>query len=571
MVKFDAYFDDLTSCSLIGFLEHKLPTNKSKAYSLYKGTLSSIVTDANIKEDRRVIAHACMEAFKEQSKSEAVKQYWKKRELENEIYIEETRHVLDATRDTRNQGHLLRKIITGKLEKRNASQVEEADFEYQNKMKRARLERHQTPENQTHPSFLPSKNQITTTALYEQNNDIWVKWAQQQEQIQKISDDKEQFSEFDDDDYNFIDHEELKNLSLDNALIRIALLETLFQYQSKDLELGKTIMNSNFLNEIIDITDASVKQCILSKLNEGQQLWLNRILEKQTWDQTSEFKDFCSQFTEDNCDRAQVPSFVRKSFVMGRFDPFLHEGHDIAQRIMTHFSERLEAPTNSESNASSLERTFSIDTSIFIMNRLFRMHHDVLDWNWMEILTAVTRNRKIDGVLKVLKVKKENHRVIGIVEFSKGIKSPDSKDVDDKVKLGRNAMRILNKLLDTVPFEKARVYTIQCVNGEIRIRYMVRPLPSIYLYDEFARIKLPNSFDDMEQFATNMAILMNFQKDVLKTIKSIKKSTGDKKVYKSEVKPTPEGTKKNKNNQNGNQSDLVSSSVKDSASQQQDM
>ncbi|CAG8683613.1 8967_t:CDS:2, partial [Acaulospora morrowiae] len=159
----------------------------------------------------------------------------------------------------------------------------------------------------------------------------------------------------------------------------------------------------------------------------------------------------------------------------------------------------------------------------------------------------------------VLNVKKENHRVIGIVEFSKGIKSPDTKDVDDKVKLGRNAMRILNKLLDTVPSEKARVYTVHCANGEIRIRFMVRPLPSIYLYDEFACIKLPNSFDDMEQFATDMAILMNFQKDVLKTVKSVKKSTGDKGVYKSEIKPTPERAKKNNSKKNEN-----------SASQQQD-
>ncbi|CAG8746554.1 9617_t:CDS:2, partial [Acaulospora colombiana] len=150
-------------------------------------------------------------------------------------------------------------------------------------------------------------------------------------------------------------------------------------------------------------------------------------------------------------------------------------------------------------------------------------------------ITAVTKNRKNDGILKVLNVKKENHQVIGISEFSKGIKSPDTKDVDDKVKLGRNAMRILNKLLDTT----------LVLDGEIRIRYMARPLPSIYLYDEFACIKLPNSFDDMEQFATDMAFLMNFQKDVLKTVKSVKKSTGDKSVYKSEVNFTPERAKKN--------------------------
>ena len=64
MPKFDKYFDDLTSCSLISFLEHKLPTDKKKAYSLYKGTLSSIAKDVNTEQDRRVTARACMDAFK---------------------------------------------------------------------------------------------------------------------------------------------------------------------------------------------------------------------------------------------------------------------------------------------------------------------------------------------------------------------------------------------------------------------------------------------------------------------------------------------------------------------------
>ncbi|CAB4377806.1 unnamed protein product [Rhizophagus irregularis] len=60
----------------------------------------------------------------------------------------------------------------------------------------------------------------------------------------------------------------------------------------------------------------------------------------------------------------------------------------------------------------------------------------------MEMLTADTKNHKIDGK-----------------------KAPDSKDVDDKVKLGHHAMRILNKLLETISCKRARVYTIQCVNG----------------------------------------------------------------------------------------------------------
>ncbi len=95
-------------------------------------------------------------------------------------------------------------------------------------------------------------------------------------------------------------------------------------------------MDSNFLNGIIDIADPIVKKSIRSKLNEGQQSWLNQVLEKKTWDPTPEFKDYCSQFTEDRCNRVHISTLVRKSFVAGHFDPFLYEGHDITQQIMTH-------------------------------------------------------------------------------------------------------------------------------------------------------------------------------------------------------------------------------------------
>ncbi|CAG8568587.1 390_t:CDS:2, partial [Acaulospora morrowiae] len=138
--------------------------------------------------------------------------------------------------------------------------------------------------------------------------------------------------------------EKLSNSSPDNASIRISLF---FQCRSKDLELGKTIMDSNFLNDIIDMTDASMKQCIQLRLNEVQRLWLNQLLEKQSWDQASEFKDFCSQFTEDGFDRIRILSFVRKSFVAGRFDSFLHEGHDVEQRIMTHLTHESKTTTPS--------------------------------------------------------------------------------------------------------------------------------------------------------------------------------------------------------------------------------
>lgn len=80
-----------------------------------------------------------------------------------------------------------------------------------------------------------------------------------------------------------------------------------------------------------------------------------------------------------------------------------------------------------------------------------------------------------------------------IIEFSKGRKATEDKEMDDKIKLGRNAMRMINKLSDEVPCDKLRVYT------------------SVYLFEEFGTIKIPTTFDDMEQFSEDMSVLMNFQ------------------------------------------------------------
>ena len=89
------------------------------------------------------------------------------------------------------------------------------------------------------------------------------------------------------------------------------------------------------------MTDLRVKKSIQLKLNEGQNSWFSQVLKKRTWDPTPEFKDYCNQFTEDRCNRVHIPVLVRKSFVAGHFDPFLYEGHDIAQQIMTHLYVRM--------------------------------------------------------------------------------------------------------------------------------------------------------------------------------------------------------------------------------------
>lgn len=45
-------------------------------------------------------------------------------------------------------------------------------------------------------------------------------------------------------------------------------------------------------------------------------------------------------------------------------------------------SVRLEAPIRVESNSLDLERTYAVDTTVYILNWLFRMHQDVIDVGW---------------------------------------------------------------------------------------------------------------------------------------------------------------------------------------------
>ena len=128
----------------------------------------------------------------------------------------------------------------------------------------------------------------------------------------------------------------MKSLQPDEMLLRKTLIEILNKLKSKDHSLGKTFMDSNFLNNIIDLTDNEMKHETLSTLNLDQKLYLNKVLEKQAWIPTPEFKNYCDQFTDDACNRVKVPSLVRKSFIGEYFDPFLHEGYDIVHDIMKH-------------------------------------------------------------------------------------------------------------------------------------------------------------------------------------------------------------------------------------------
>ena len=77
--------------------------------------------------------------------------------------------------------------------------------------------------------------------------------------------------------------------------------------------------------------------------------------------------------------------------------------------------------------------------------------------------TPHTKNHKFDGLFKMIRTKPKN-QVLIVVEFSSGRKASLTKEHNDHIKLCRNAMRILNAVLQTVPREKARIYLIQFVS-----------------------------------------------------------------------------------------------------------
>ncbi|RIB16324.1 hypothetical protein C2G38_2190265 [Gigaspora rosea] len=167
------------------------------------------------------------------------------------------------------------------------------------------------------------------------------------------------------------------DLGDDQKLIRNVFLKLLDE--SKENEADKTLKESLLLNDIVDLTKIKTQ----------------RYFEKESLKKKRQSLDFCKQFIAESCNRVEVPNLVRKSCVNGCFDPFVHEGHDIAQDIMKHI---MEAPINLDTKSDDLERTYAIDTAT------------------------------------------------------------DNKEIEDQVKLGTNAKKLLNKLLEEVPYNKFKVW-----------------------------------------------------------------------------------------------------------------
>ncbi|RIA85792.1 hypothetical protein C1645_879083 [Glomus cerebriforme] len=139
------------------------------------------------------------------------------------------------------------------------------------------------------------------------------------------------------------------------------------------------------------------------------------------------------------------------------------------------------------------------------------------------------------------------------LEFSYGRKAPESKIVS---KRNENSKQII-KNYTKGPWHRARVYLVQSFNGFIEIKYLVRPIPSIYILQRFMRTKLSASFGDFGQFANDLKDLMNWQADVLSTVRAglariikaiaVDNTRGDNNLHLTSVDDTPLKKKKAEN------------------------
>ncbi|CAG8697485.1 11127_t:CDS:2 [Funneliformis caledonium] len=253
---------------------------------------------------------------------------------------------------------------------------------------------------------------------------------------------------------------------------------------------------------------------VIKSLNTNQIDWINKFLSKKVWNQTREFQQYISQFNEGVCDRVHIPVLVRESFVpKGSFNSYIHEAHDIAQQILTHFSVRLKAPRRDRVNYPDMKK------------------------------------HKIDGLTKIINTTQKNQTII-LIEFSFCRRTPQSKEDNNQIKLYRNSMRTLNKLLQSISKDIARVYLIQFANGLAKIKYLVCLLSLIYILQLFTCIKIPVSFDDFEQFAKKLVDLMEWQVDVLSTVRKMNKVTiRNTHNHITSLQDTPKKKKEAKKNQ----------------------
>jgi hypothetical protein len=95
---------------------------------------------------------------------------------------------------------------------------------------------------------------------------------------------------------------------------------------------------------------------------------------------------------------------------------------------------------------------------------------------------------------------KRKNQAIVIIECSKGPKMPEPKKYDDYVKLCRNSMRLLNKVLEHVPRNYARIYLVQCAGMYVDNNIETHLYLYNFLYRRLHRCQIPSSSSSVGLF-----------------------------------------------------------------------
>ncbi|CAG8645649.1 2026_t:CDS:2 [Racocetra fulgida] len=225
-------------------------------------------------------------------------------EMENKMCLEQTQHILHATRETVDQGLSLQRSIVEKLKKRVLDE----------------------PDRHTEDSDIIAGSHSESNAKTNITEDSEIIAGSHSESNEETDTEVINITE---------DNAEIESLTQRD--IRKKLLEVLDTIQDKERKSKEDHMSSVYLNNILDLSDLETRRRVENSLNEDQHAWLNTILKKQTSDQTEAFKQYVGQFNERVCNRKQIPTLVRKSFILDRFDSYYYEDYDIAHQILEHW------------------------------------------------------------------------------------------------------------------------------------------------------------------------------------------------------------------------------------------
>uniref|UniRef100_U9UET8 Uncharacterized protein n=1 Tax=Rhizophagus irregularis (strain DAOM 181602 / DAOM 197198 / MUCL 43194) TaxID=747089 RepID=U9UET8_RHIID len=86
----------------------------------------------------------------------------------------------------------------------------------------------------------------------------------------------------------------------------------------------------------------------------------------------------------------------------------------------------------------------------------------------------------------------------------------DNAEIESFTQNERNTREKLLEVWAQSKIKKENLKRTMC-HRYLKIEYLIRPLPSVYLLERFMCTKVPETFDDFEKFSKDMAQLINWQ------------------------------------------------------------